>query len=264
MSEEHSERKSDSPVVQMLVSMSGASAPEHETDPPGVEEQSVKVGHEPDRFGIKGILMVPAAVVALLVFAYIVISSIFGWITTRNAVADANANPITKAINDEPIDKRFGRISSTDVTAPVPQPRLEMLRETKAPDTPQDPPYLRSKQPIETPGVNPPEIRPESLRPDNYTDPATGAKVLIETAPVGPAGSGLIRIPISEAIALLAVDSKKHQHGLIDQYVPVQKKPIDLPRTTRLTPKLSNGGLGGPSDPPPAMKNPTPKKKHDH
>lgn len=264
MSDQTPERQSDKPIVQMLVSMTGASAPEHETEPPGADKQSVAVGHEPDRFQVKGILYVPAAVVGLLVFAYLVITGLFGFLTSRNAKQDAAANPVTKAINDQSINERFGRISSTDINAPVKQPRLEMLRETKAPETKEDPRFSRSKQAIETPGVNPPEIRPEDLRPENYVDPTFKAKVLVEGGAVGPAGSGLVRIPIADAIKFLAIDAKGHSHALMDQYVPTRKDAVKLPKTTADRSKLSNGGYGGPSAPQPAPKKVEAPKKHDH
>lgn len=265
MSEPTPERASDKPMVQMLVSMSGASAPEHETDPPGVEDASLKAGHEPDRFQVKGILYVPAAVVVLLIFAYTCITSIFGALRARDARADAAANPITKAINDETINKRFSRISSTDEKAPVKQPRLEMLRETKEPNTEEDPAFYRTKQWVPTPGVNPPEITPQDLRPERYVDPATGQRILVERAPVGKPGSGLVRIPIAQAIKLLSSPKhEEHDHDLMDKFVPVQKNPVKLPTTNVDTAKISTGGTGGPSDPRPEPAKPTEKPKDAH
>lgn len=266
MSDKTPERASDKPMVQMMVSMSGASAPEHETDPPGVETASVAAGHEPDRFQVTGILYVPAAVVVLLIFAYTCITTIFGTLRARDARADAEANPITKSINEEPINKRFSRISSTDEKAPVKQPRLEMLRETSEPLTPDDPAFYRTKQSIETPGVNPPEITPQDLRPERYIDPSTGQRVLVQRAPVGKPGSGLIRIPISQAIGLLASDTPNHghDHELMEKYVPVQKNPVKLPKTNADTAKISTGGTGGPSDPRPEPAKATEKPKDAH
>lgn len=200
---EHEHKESD--VSKSLVSMFGAGADEHGVLPPGASEQSVQDGHEPDRFAVKPILYVPVLVVLTLIGTYIIVT--FGFVALYRLTSNPTANnsPQITELNDFPIDNRFARTSSTvpeplDEQMPdtkVPQPRLEYLKQTGDPEAP---PYERSKLPLQIPN-NPPEIRPEYLRPNNYVDPKTGQKVLAEYGLIDQDGK-LARIPIDEAIKL--------------------------------------------------------------
>jgi hypothetical protein len=246
----------ENPLVAMMVSMSGAAAPEHENAPPGVEAVSVKAGHEPDAFNVKGILYVPALVAATLVLTYVVVQVIFGLI--RNPAAPAGTNPQVAAQNDIPFNDRAGRISSTEPTpvldrpgTAVPQPRLEYIREQAG----DDPIYYRSKRPMQE--RNSPEIRPEDLRPENYVDPATGQKTLADYGFIDK-DKKVIRVPIDEAIHMV-------EHGQFK--LPVRKDPVKLAATSEAGAKLSNGGVSPPAGGGNAVDvapHNEPGKKHDH
>lgn len=235
MSTPHGEHgKGDSPLVQMMVSMSGAGAAEHETTPPGADEKSFKAGHEPDRFEIRGILYVPALVAVVLVFTYAFVQVTFHWI--RNPAPPAAANPQVKELNALDFNPRVGRISSTDPEpvlerpgTAVPQPRLEFMQE-QAGGGPDDPPFFRSKRAMQE--RNSPEVRPQDLRPGNYVDPATGQKPLADWA-FTDGKKDAIRVPIDEAIHMV-------EHGQIK--LPVRKDPVNPGRTTESAAKASNGG----------------------
>src|SRR3954451_673583 len=73
----HTGHAADSPLTQLMVSMSGASGAEHETEPPGASPVSLQAGHEPDRFNVRGILYVPLFVVVVVGIAYVVVTSMF-------------------------------------------------------------------------------------------------------------------------------------------------------------------------------------------
>jgi hypothetical protein len=244
MSDPHDpERRSDSPLVQMMVSMSGASAPEHETEPPGANPVSFRAGHEPDKFQVKGILYVPLFVTTVIVLSFILISAIFFGLVQQPSTRPVNS-PQAAELNNAPINERFARISSTE-PAPlkglpdsgVPQPRLEYLKQTRDDGPFGDPPHLRSKVPPSA--GNSPEYRPEDLRPENYVDPVTGQKVLAEVGWVD-AQKRVARIPIQDAIKMV-VSQKK---------LPVKKdekgQPIQGPAVTSVDrARLSNAGFGG-------------------
>lgn len=227
--QQHPERRRDDPLVQLMVSMTGASAPEHETEPPGASADAVRAGHEPDRFSIRGILYVPGFVVLTLIVAYILVSGVF--FNIKDPAPSPSANPLAMERNHGPINERFARISSSDPAATVKQPRLEYLKQTGEPEHPA---YERSKLPLAT--GNSPELTPQDLLPENYADPATGRKVLAEYGWVDQA-KGIASMPIDVAIQQL-VDGKK---------LPVRKNPVKLSTATGNRANLSNSGRGGPS-----------------
>lgn len=221
----------------MAVAMAGAGADEHETSPPGVDERSVKAGHEPDWFGVRAILYVPALVAITLVCAYVLVTTIFSFIVNGTRPGDGK-NPPVEAINNAPINERFARISSTNPQpipevpgSKVPQPRLEFMRQAGDETAP---PYERSKRPFQE--GNPPELTPASLRATNYVDPKTGQRVLQEAGYIGEKSAGLARIPIHDAMHIL-VDPKSKAK------LPVSDHPIQLPTINNERAKSSNGGL---------------------
>ncbi|MGL6097627.1 MAG: hypothetical protein ACRC7O_17735, partial [Fimbriiglobus sp.] len=120
-----------------LVSMTGAAADEHDTDPPGANRLSEQAGHEPDSFGVRAILYVPALVVVTLISAYVLITVIFSFIVRPGGIADAKPGQNEQVASEIGLSMnvRFSRISST---GPVPvagkpdtavaQPRLEYIR----------------------------------------------------------------------------------------------------------------------------------------
>jgi len=230
MSDKNHEK--DTPMEAMWMALTGASAHLHE-EFPGIEAQSQKVGHEPDEFGLRGIVYVPIAVTLALVVTYLIVSGTFRYVIGRGeTIAES-----------KPYNDRAGRISSEipkplDANLPaVPQPRLEGIQEVDLKRNGQiDPPFLRSFRPTET--GNSPVIYPESLRAENFVDPTSHKRSLAEYDWVDESKK-IVQIPIDEAIALL-VDKKK------------------LPAKAGATPpgvgslgkaKLSSGGRGGPAEP---------------
>lgn len=248
MSTPNPEIKGDSPITQLLVSMSGASGGEHESLPPGADGQAVQAGHEPDKFDVTAILYVPAFLTAVVIVAFVCVTFVIFTFYTRFKPVAAGANPQTVQMAHSDINDRFARISSTvpkDLKTAdgkviegtgVAQPRLEYLKETQ-PETPNDPAYMRTKRPIDTPG-NTYEIRPEDLRPENYHDPLTRDKVLATYA-WRKADKSVARMPIEAAIKLVIAQNK----------LPVKKgaAPADTTSAGRAT--QANAGRGGPSQP---------------
>ena len=219
--------RSEDPLVQLMVSMTGAVAPEHETEAPGANEQAVRAGHEADRFDVRGILYVPAFVVAVLGIAYLLVSGIF--FNIKDPAPDPAANPIATQMNQADLNDRFGRISSSEPQAPVRQPRLEGLKKVLDED---DPPHMRSQLPA--PQGNSPEIYPHDLRAENYTDPASGRKILVEYGWADQA-KGLATIPVD-----VAMDQ-------IVKKLPVRKDAVKVDGTSVNRAKYTNSGRGGPS-----------------
>ena len=266
------------PKKVVIVSMTGASHSELDTDIPGAETDSVRAGHEPDRFKVKSILAVPALLTVVVVLAFGIVTALFVGLYTRFVPTPAGgSNPQAVEVNtvaaadgkgrqDRDVSERFARIGSTapkDVPGlagtAVPQPRLEYLKQT-TPETKDDPAFERSKRPVES-ASNTYEIRPEDLRPDNYTDPVTKEKVLATYGWVD-AGKKVARVPVAEAMRMILADPKK---------LPVRKNPLTQVGTSINTPTLSNGGLppggavaDGKPTPPPAEKPHADKPHDDH
>ena len=237
----HPEHQGDSPLVRLMVSMSGASGAEHETEPPGASPTSLQAGHEPDRFDVRGILYVPLFVVITVGIAYLLVSGIFSAFVHKDDPKNAR-NPHGADQNTAPINERVGRISSTTPQplpgmpdTAVPQPRLEGLKQTGHDGPGDDPPHIRSKRPVGE--GNSPLYRPEDLRPENYTDPATGQKVLTEYR-VDPQ-TKTVAVPIDVAMKAVTAPGK----------LPTKKgadgKPVaGPPATSDGKAKPSNSGFG--------------------
>lgn len=239
------------PKKVVIVSMTGASHSEHDTDVPGAERDSVRAGHEPDRFGVKAILAVPALLTLIVLLAFGIVTALFLATYDRFHPAPAGGfNPQAVAVNtveaadgkgrvERDVSERVGRISSTAPESvpglpgtAVPQPRLEYLKEV-APETKQDPAWVRSKRPVETPS-NTYEIRPEDLRPENYADPETRVKVLATYGWVDDKKT-VARIPIGEAIKLAATGKLK---------LPAARKDaVPSPTSSINAPTMANGGV---------------------
>jgi hypothetical protein len=222
----------DSPLVALWVSMTGASADDHHEIPPGVDVKSTKVGHEPDKFDVKGIIYVPIAVTLVLIVTYVIVQASITYLLGQSSDSISGRTDI---------NSRFARFGTTDATpivdeqgvGPLPvvnQPRLEYLRQVDAsrPGVAADPEYLRSYLPKEK--GNSPQIYPEDLRPNRYVDPLTLKQPLIEHEWVKT--NEVAQIPIAEAMKAL-IDGKK---------LPSKKDGHAPDHANHLKPKLSNGG----------------------
>ena len=214
--------------------MSGASAGHHET-PPGLDDKSVVVGHEPDRFGIGGIVAVPIAVAHTLLITYATVTLIFRFVN-GNA-----SDPI--ASKDVPVNDRLGRISSAGgvAAAGVPQqasgePRLDGLPKIDTRVNGKDvAPYVMSFR--KTPVGNWPDIYPEDLRPENFVEYGTQRRPLVDPPEAIEGNKAYARLPVAKAIELLATNEV-----LRKQYLPTAEKPLDMTHTPAGKAKASNGG----------------------
>lgn len=222
----------DNPLTQLWVAMSGASAGHHE-ETPGLDAKSAAVGHEPDRFGAGGIIAVPIAVIVTLVVTYVIVTAMVNYVNGKSSDPIASQEP---HLND-----RLGvRSSSGGVAAkgvpvqPSGEPRLDGLPKIDTRVNGKDvAPYLMSFR--KTPSGNWPDLYPEDLRAENYTDYQTRKKPLVDP-PEAHANKAYARIPVADAIELLTKND-----ALKKQYVPVSDTPVD-PTKAANRPKPSNGG----------------------
>src|SRR5687767_14794547 len=119
MSEHHSGHGGDSPLAKLMITVSGASGSEHESEPPGVNTVSLRAGHEPDKFDIRPILYVPLLVVIVLAMAYAMVSGVF--FNIKDPAKTDKGNPEVVELNAKPLNERGPRISSSDPNAAVKQ-----------------------------------------------------------------------------------------------------------------------------------------------
>lgn len=202
------------------------------------------LGYEPDRFAVKTILAVPAAVIGTGVLAFIITTLIFGKFFAPKEIVIRPESEAGAKLGGAPIDDRLARISSTDPNAKHLQPRLEGLVERRVyakdgqynPDgTPKntDPSNLITGEMITTqptPKGNSPRYHADDLRPER-----TPAVASPKTDPA----AGVNRVPVDRAIEL-ATDPKNAAWA---KALPAAKGalPLDLdPNWDR--PKESNGG----------------------
>ncbi len=238
----------DSPLVKLMVSMSGASGGSHESEPPGADAVALKAGHEADKFGAKAIVLVPVFVAITLALTYVIVTITFNAINVRPA-ADQPDSELVK-LNDAPINDRFARTSSTEPKNPpghtgavVPQPRLEYLRQTEG----TGPANYQTR--FALPTGNSPEIHPEDLRAERYIDPKERRRVLTEAG---------WRDREKKTVAHISIDLAMKE---VLKTLPVQEKPVSLTGTGDNKSKQSNAGRGGPSQPVAIM---VPEVKKDH
>ncbi len=269
----------DGPMAQLWMAMSGASAGGHHEEVPGVNAQSAKVGHEPDKFDARTIVYVPIVVAITLVVTYLLVQGAFLFVNGKESrqEAEVKTDSTDKATQDrvneenktklKPWNERSGRTRNWTADPvskstpgeqpppPVPQPQLEYNRQLNfdrldangRPVT--DPPFLRS---FASKGDNAPIVYPEDLRPENYTDPWQGnAKLLDETVWVKGHEGKLATVAIEEMIHLVAHDPKWK-----DTLKVAEKKAV-VTSGTLGKPKMSAGGVAGPL--PSAV-----EKKDDH
>jgi len=237
-------------------------APVHDPVPTGPHGEEVAgdfvpagpthdLGYEPDQFGLKTILVVPAAVLgtafAAFVITWIVFASVFDP-RKNNPPAEI---PEAAAQNGADLNARFARISSTDAKAEVQQPRLEGLRKTQVyyrdgNRENKDPSNVISAEFITaqpTTEGNSPRYHMDDLRPDRVKE-LNSYGVDKQT--------GLARIPVDKAMEL-AVSG-----GLLPAQPGAKRLDIE-PNPDR--PRESNAGHGRTPEPPPATKKGADEKK---
>ncbi len=198
----------ENPLTQLWIAMSGASAGHHEAAP-GIDDKSVAVGHEPDRFGLGGIVAVPVAVFVALVVTYVTVTLVFRFV--NDSASDAVAS------KDVPLNDRLGRIGSTGGQAvpslpgqPSGEPRLDGTPKIDTRVNGKDvAPYLMSFR--KTPSGNWPDLYPEDLRPENYVDYDTQRRPLVDPAEAHAGNKAFARIPVADASQLLWRDHAAQQ-----------------------------------------------------
>jgi hypothetical protein len=166
--------------------MTGATAPGHDHDhqPTGTDGASIKAGHEPDQFDARGLLMVPVLVVVVTGLAYVLVTSLFSWFEPGQRTPGTNPQAVAESAKG--LNERINRISSTDPSAEVRQPRLEYVR--NFPNSPTNNTY---------------ELTPRDLYPNHFVDPMTGKRLLSEGEWLNK-DKTVARIPVDEAIRQLA------------------------------------------------------------
>lgn len=179
--------------------------------------------YEPDGFSVKPILMVPFAVIATGIGAFVITTLIFDQIFDP-AEKEASTFLLAAERNQKAtLNERFSRISSTDPNAEVNAPRLEWIRLTddvKAQDKVTVTAEITSGIPKKE--GNSPEYHPEDLRANRQ--PALNAYAKTK--------DGLTKIPVDKAMDLIS-------GGLVG--VQPNAKPLPV-NPTWDRPKESNGG----------------------
>ena len=203
----------------------------HDTEPAGAAEDSIKAGHEPDRFQVRSVLYVPLLLVTFVLIAFGIVTVTFDYLTVKPPM-DVDANKLAATESQKSLNERFAAISSTDPNARVKQPRLEYLKQTAGADNPNDPPFYRSKRPIPAVGATW-ELYPEDLRPGNFVDPTTHEKILIN-AGFYSNKKELAHIPIAEAMEVMLKEKK----------YPVKPGTKPISQTSVGRPDLSDSGEG--------------------
>jgi hypothetical protein len=212
-----------------------------------------ELGYEPDTFSVKTILAVPIAVLITGVIAFVVTGLLFANIFDPRIQYEPPDYREAAAQNDQPLNERLARMSSSDPNAPIQQPRLEGMEQRKTSEPGQESdlkltPEITTTQPLKE--RNPPRYHADDLRPENQ-------KVLTSG---GDGPNGTEHIPIDRAMAELI---NRNLLPVRDGARPLAVEPAwDRP-------KDSNGGTGRLVEAPkkaPAKKQPDgkdgePKKK---
>lgn len=209
---------------EAITGATSASSHHHE-DAPGTNPESIKAGHEPDRFDAKGIIMVPFVVAGTAFVAYVIVSVLFGQLEFGAPDRSNVQNQQAADAADKPYNERIATIDSTDPHAKSAEPRLEFMKkiDVSRNSKTDDPAYVRSFQPADT--GNSPILSPRDLYPDRFHDPVTGKKLLEDYEYVNKE-KGVARIPIAEAMKLVKLPAKKGEPA----------------GSVGKTPKQSNGG----------------------
>jgi hypothetical protein len=213
------------------------------TDPHGGEfvptGPTHDLGYEPDKFHVKTILAVPGAVLATILIVYVITTLIFGEFFQPKRPAITPESTMAEVRTGAPIDDRLGRISSSDPTAEVLQPRLEGLQRRHNYGKDGNPkngdvsnvitPEMIPTQPLKE--GNSPLYHADDLRPDRVPAVSTETK--------DPQTGAVKSIPVDRAIDLVT-DPKNAAWA---KALPAREGalPLDVnPLWDR--PKESNGG----------------------
>jgi hypothetical protein len=200
--------------------------------------------YEPDKFYVKTILAVPAAVIVTGIIAFVVTWLLFSNIFDPKINNPPAENPAAAKRNSEPLNNRVKRISSTDPDAEVLQPRLEGMKQTETykreggPDITAEMTTTQPKQ-----DGNPPLYHADDLRPERIKELSTYGE---------DKQTGTARVPVDKAIEM-AIAGK-----LLPQADGA--RPLDVLADWN-QPKESNGGHGRVPEPSATAKKPPDKKE---
>lgn len=180
--------------------------------------------YEPDKFSVKPILMVPFAVIATGIVAFMITTLIFDNIFDP-AEHEPSTFPDAAERGRAPLNERLARISSTDPNAEVNAPRLEGMKQTEIVLAEDKKTVMATSEWTTTlpkKEGNPPWYHAEDLRADRQA----GLTKYDKTK------AGLTTIPIDKAMDLIA-------GGVVESGKDAKPLPLfaDWDR-----PKESNGG----------------------
>ncbi len=264
----HDHGHGPTPMENLWMAMTGASAGGHHEEVPGVDPKAAKVGHEPDQFNARTIIYVPILVAIMLVVTYLIVQGAFAFVNGKESqqLEEVATQATDKAAVDKvaqenktrvkPWDARADRIDAWDAkplpkatpgelpVPPSPQPGLEYTKKIARTrldangNSVTDPVFVRSFAPAGK--GNSPEIYPEDLRPDRFRDPWTDTALLGRSAWVKGQEGKLATVEIGEMIHLVAHDPKWK-----DTLKVAKDKSTAAPGSLGKA-KLSTGGVYGP------------------
>lgn len=287
----HDHGHGPTPMGNLWMAMTGASAGGHHEEVPGVNPTAAKVGHEPDQFNARTIVYVPILVAITLVLTYLIVQGAFAFVNGKEAqqLTEATTASDDKAVVDKVKEENKTNVKDWDAragnkkvwgaeplpkatpgeqtTPAVPQPGLEYTRKitrTRLDANGKevtDPVFVRSFAPAGK--GNSPEIYPEDLRPDTFRDPWTDTALLGRPAWVKGQEKVLATIKVEDAIHLVVHGD--HGDPARNAYwkgvLKVANDKADVTPGSVGKAKLSTGGAYGPK---PAAGEPKKDDHHDH
>ena len=186
--------------------------------------------YEPDKFAVKTILAVPAAVIVTGVIAFVVTTLIFGAFFAPKKFEPQPASEAGAAANSADMNDRFDQISSTNPKARVLQPRLEGIQKRAIYGDEKDKITAEMITTQPTKDGNSPRYHAEDLRPDRVAATAKGS-----TDPQ----TGVVRVPVNDAIRMAGDPS----NAAWAKALPSREGALPLdPDANWDRPKESNGG----------------------
>lgn len=127
--------------------------------------------YEPDKFAVKTIMAVPVVIIFTATVAFLTTWILFASLFDPRIPGELPDSKEAAERNAQPLNERFGRISSTDPNAEVKQPRLEGLQLTE--ETKRDGHYTITSE-ITTQQArkegNPPRYHADDLRPERIAE----------------------------------------------------------------------------------------------
>ncbi|HJZ58570.1 MAG TPA: hypothetical protein VKE74_26755 [Gemmataceae bacterium] len=200
--------------------------------------------YEPDKFAVKTILAVPAAVIVTGIIAFVITWLLFSNIFDPKINNPPVENPAAAKRNSESLNDRLARISSSDAKAEIQQPRLEGMKQTQT--------YKRDNGPDITAEMTTTKPKEEGNAPLYHADDLRPEKIKELTTYGEDKQTGTARIPVDKAIELAVLGKLLPQAD--------GARPLDVLADWN-RPKESNGGHGRVPEPSATAKKPADKKE---